>query len=204
MKAEAIVEGQKDEQEEMLVKTKQFQEELQEIESFEIEDEDDYQTASEILGEVKKIYAEVESRRKKVTDPLRTAIAEFSKWYKPAQETLTKMEFVLKGKIAEFIENQRIEAEKAMQETAEAAKAGDFDAAHEAAKGIVQEAKSKNVTVREVWDFRVVDLDKVPREFLNLDQSAVRIYLKKVKTSEPEPVPGLEFFKKSSVIARKR
>lgn len=203
MKAEAIVEQSKDEQEEMLVKTKQFQEELQEIESFEIEDEEDYQTASEILGEVKKIYAEVESRRKKVTDPLRTAIAEFSKWYKPAQETLTKMEFVLKGKIATFIENQRLATEKAMQETAAAAKSGDFDAAHEAAKNIVPEAKAGNVTVREVWDFRIANLSKVPRKFLSLDHSAVRIHIRKAG-GEPTPIPGLEFFKKSSVIARKR
>jgi predicted DNA-binding protein len=189
------------EQQEMLVRAQQYQQELVALQEFQIEDAEDFSTASEILREVKSIAKEVESRRRKVTDPLNAAIKEFGKWYKPALDTLLTMEGVLKSKISEYTERQRVANEAAMRAAAAAARAGNFEAAHEASKGIVEEARAQGITTREVWQYEIEDLSQVPREYLALDHSAVKIYLKQAG-AEPKPIPGLRFFKQVNVIAR--
>ena len=91
-----------------------------------------------------------------------------------------------------------------MKEIAEASQKGDFDAAHRASSALVEAPTAKGITVREDWDYSVVDFDKVPREFLCVDHSAMQIHIKKAKQSgnDPEVIPGIKFEKKTSTIAR--
>ena len=48
----------------------------------------------------------------------------------------------------------------------------------------------------------MVDESKVPRDFLAVDDSAVKSYIKQAGKNEPISVPGIRFFKDTSVRAR--
>jgi SMC interacting uncharacterized protein involved in chromosome segregation len=56
--------------------------------------------------------------------------------------------------------------------------------------------KSKNL--REVWTFEVVDISLVPREYLVLDETAVR---RAIQNGVRE-IPGLKIFKKAQLVIK--
>lgn len=190
------------EREILAAREKEARDILEGFKSFEIEDDDDYEVAAEAVKEVKRIFKDIEGRRKKITAPLNEALKEFRAWYQPALTVLTNTEAYLKGKMGTYTTLQKEKAVKAMQLTAAASKAGDFDAAHEASKGIVEAPTAQGITVTYYYDYIIQDLSQVPERFKALDHSGVKIYLKGFGKEEPTPVPGLEFVRKERVIAR--
>lgn len=190
------------EREELELQEKEARDVLEGFRSFEILSDEDYQFVGETLREVKGVYKQIEERRKKVTAPLNEALKEFRAWYQPALAVLENTEALLKRKLADYDTAQRERARLAMEAAAEASRQGDFDAAHAASQGIVSAPQAKGITVTRRWDYRLVDLSLVPREFLCLDHSAVKIYLKAAGKDTPTQIPGLEFFETESVTAR--
>lgn len=57
--------------------------------------------------------------------------------------------------------------------------------------------RTEGVSAREVWDFEVVDIEQVPREFLRCEvsRSAVLNWIRRVVGDEAPSLPGLKFFK---------
>jgi hypothetical protein len=175
---------------------------LEGFQDFEIEDDDDYEVVAEGVKEVKRIAKDIDARRKKVTAPLNAALAEFRSWYKPALDLLERTEMVLKGKLGVYERLQEARSREAMEAAAAAAREGDFDGAHEASKGIVSAPSVKGVTIVRYWDYEIEDISKVPRRYLCLDHSAVKIYIKAAGKEEPAPIPGLRFVSKDRGIVR--
>lgn len=66
---------------------------------------------------------------------------------------------------------------------------------------VPQVARVQGVTVKEDWDFRVVDLSLVPREYLVLNETAIRNVGKNTKGKAR--IPGVEFFPKPVTSARR-
>jgi hypothetical protein len=89
-----------------------------------------------------------------------------------------------------------------MRQIAAAAATGDFDAAHVVSQSLVEAPTAQGVSVQRKWDYRVVDLNQVPRDYLCLDHSAVKIHIKTAGKDKPQNIPGLEFFEVAGVIAR--
>lgn len=183
-------------------KEEQAKEILNGFKDFEIEDDEDYEVVAEGVKEIKKIAKEIDARRKKVTEPLNAALNEFRSWYKPAMTILENTEQFLKGKLAQYGRMKEQQSVLAMEAAASAARAGDFDGAHEASKGIVSAPTAKGVTLTRYWDYEIEDLDKVPRRYLCLDHSAVKIHIKNAQKEEPSPIPGLRFTSKDRTIVR--
>lgn len=184
------------------VKQEEAKEILEAFQDFDIEDDEDYEVVSDGLKEVKKIAKEIEARRKKVTGPLNAALAEFRSWYKPAVDLLANTESVLKQRLAAYVRKKEEQSRLAMEAAAAAAGEGNFDAAHEASKGIVAAPSTKGVTHTRYWDYELEDLDQVPRRYLALDHSAVKIHIKNAGKDEPEEIPGIRFVLKDRTAVR--
>lgn len=203
-KAEVVEAFEKQPTEQQIIEEKQEEaaEIIEAFKNFEIEDDDDYEVVGEGLKEIKKISKDLETRRKTITQPINVALREFNSWFKPAQEVLQNTERVLKKRLAEYVRKREEQSRLAMEAAAQAGQKGDFDAAHEAAKGIVERPELKGITHTRWYDYEIEDLDQVPRRFLSLDHSAVKIYIKNSGKEEPAPVPGLRFVAKDRTIAR--
>lgn len=113
------------------------------------------------------------------------------------------------ARIAAEEERKRIEAEKQMQIAAEAEANGDTETAEIATVLAAMESasvtvapKATGIAMREVWRAKVVDLNKVPREYLIVNQSALDALAKATKGQMN--IPGVEFVKDvvSSVRAK--
>ena len=112
-------------------------------------------------------------------------------------------------RIAAEQERKRKEAEEMARIAAEAEAAGDTETAAEAVaiaavtEATVTEApKAAGVSMREVWRAKVVDPNKVPREYMIVNQNALDALAKATKGSIN--IPGVEFVKEvvSSVRAK--
>lgn len=68
----------------------------------------------------------------------------------------------------------------------------------ETAKKQTINQSSANSTVRKVWAFKVVDMSKIPLEYLQLNETAVRNAIKEGKRE----IAGLEIFQQSQVAIR--
>ncbi len=184
-------------------KRHEYEEILEAVRDFEIEDEDDYEFLATKLKEIKACNAEIEKRRKEVTQPLNAAIKAFSNWYKPSTDVLDESEVIIKKKLGEYTLKRRLADEARAKEIAAAAREGDFDKAHKASQALVGEVRVQGVAVRDTWQYDLENLDEVPREFLTLDHSAVKLYIKAAGKDDPKPIPGIKFTRGTQVIARK-
>lgn len=182
-------------------RTKEAEEYLAGFEDFTIENEADLEVAVDCLKDVKKTYKEIKAEQELVTKPMNAALVKVRSWFKPALEVLERTERLLKGKVAGYHEMVAEESRKAMEAAAKASQEGNFDAAHEAAKGIVSAPRTHGVSVgARQWDYELVDLSLVPREFLTLDHSAVKIHIKRSGGDEPAEIPGLVFVAKAGTV----
>lgn len=179
-----------------------FDEIVEEIENLEIQDDEDYEFASDTLRAVKALSKEIEARRKKVTGPIHQALEEFRSWYRPPLQVLAKAEKQLKEKIGSYALKKEQEREAQMRAVAAASQKGDFDAAHAASRSLAEVPQVKGISFRREWRYEITDFEKVPREFLTLDHSAIRLHIKNAGKDAPEAIPGLAFEEKAGVTAR--
>ena len=62
---------------------------------------------------------------------------------------------------------------------------------------------SADAKMVDVWFFEVIDLKKIPREFLKLDETLVRVFMQREKKANREPkLDGFAFTKKTKVQSR--
>lgn len=117
------------------------------------------------------------------------------------------------------LKRAQFEREEAERLAREAQTDGDLDAAiqHEtAAREIAQQAAhieaprqiragdyGVTASVRRTVAFRVVDLDAVPRQYLMLNEAAVKAHAKTAQKGElPTPVAGIEFHWNEQMVSR--
>lgn len=124
-----------------------------------------------------------------VEDAIRRLKDQTTRWYAAEQERIRAEE-----------ERRRKEAEELAAFAAEAESTGDSETAAEAVVAAVVESatvttmpKVAGTSMREVWHAVVVDITKIPREYLTVDQAM----LDRVATATKGavPIPGVRFEK---------
>lgn len=156
-----------------------------------------YLNAKLLLREKLEVYvAEVDAANKKIAEAERKAREEENK----------------KREEAARLENERIQKEH--EEALAKAKAENKEAKIEAPKTVeaelvepepVQKVDHSSKTAlggvhtRKTMTFKVVDETKIPKEYFMLDEKKVRQAMK-----DGVVIPGIEFFAKSSIVARAR
>ena len=202
---------------------------LSEAKGLIVADETGFRAGSEMLQRITKLSNQLESFRKDYTEPFLTAQRSIKAMADKAREPLEAVKATLKTQLGAYAEEQRkIEAEErrkveqAAMEAAAAAAQKNQEAADLLGEAAPQEeiivqaapvarravSDSARVTTRIVWE--LVDLDKVPRAFLMLDDRKVNefkrqheeLVRKAVEDGKPDaPIPGIVFAVKTDVAA---
>jgi hypothetical protein len=97
------------------------------------------------------------------------------------------------------------EAERAAREVEEQARAApveDAPRAEAVQPGVIRSAAG-SASTRAVWDFEVTDPDRVPREWLVVDEKAIRAAVKR-KADPVREIPGVRIFPKDQLAVRSR
>jgi len=128
--------------------------------------------AYDILKRIKALKKEIEDKRTSITKPLNTSLRAANALFKPLSLPLMEADSTIRGKILVWRE---AEEEKAAKQQA----IRDKVRATKEAKGIETEPVKAVVpdvgesTTAKRWTYDVVNITKVPREYLALDTSVV-------------------------------
>lgn len=174
-------------------------------------DQSSYEQAGEILRGIAKVKKEIKAKfsepkekaheaHKAICDLEKELLAKVTVRETEIRNKMTAFYEAEQKRIAAEMERKRIEAEKQMQIAAEAEAAGDTEKAEIAvALAAMEEStvtvapKAAGVSMREVWSAEVIDLDKIPREYLLPDMNALNALAKAMK--KESPIPGVKFVK---------
>ena len=174
-----------------------------ETEPFNIEDDEDFELAAEMLNHAKLKIKEIKARSETVTKPMYQALEAFRDIYRPTMRAYEQVEKLLKKKVEGYVLAKKQAEAKSMRLIAEASREGDFTKAMKVSGAMTSAPEKKGISVKIFWSFRVKKQLKVPRKFLSVDPDKVEAYIKEFK-GKPEPVEGLEFFEATSSSVRAR
>lgn len=173
-----------------------------EVSPFTIRDDGDYEVACDLLTHVKRQIKDIEERRKKVTKPLNDALNAFREMYRPTLTYYARAEAKLKLWTGSYVVAKRRKEEEAMRQIAAATQRGDFDTAMEVSQKTETPPERKDITISERWGYEVMDIDEVPEKYIIRSVDSAMLAQHARGKAEPEPIPGIRFFRKQIVSAR--
>jgi len=142
------------------------------------------------LRQIKQAIKTIEDKRKEITKPLNASLKATNSMFKKLAQPFVEADGIVREKVMDFRQEQEEKAQKEL-ERREKIQAAHKKKGHEIHEIIEPEAEvSKVTTVAKRWTFEVVDVNKVPREYLVLDNVAVN---KAVRNGVRE-IDGLDIF----------
>ncbi|NJN63556.1 MAG: hypothetical protein HC882_00885 [Acidobacteria bacterium] len=160
---------------------------------------DDIEQAGAILEDVKDRYKVLKKRLDEITKPLNQALKSTRGLFAPALNGLAEAESILKTKIGAAktaIEQRRLDAAQAARRAL--AEGNAVIAASIEIERPPQDAAG--VQFRKVWTFEVVEPERVPRDFMSIDEQKIRAFVSMHK--DGAQIPGVRIFQKDVVVSR--
>lgn len=168
-----------------------------------ITDDDEYTSALDLLKHIKQMANELEDARTSITKPVNENLREINAQFTEPSSRLQLIERRLKTLTATYVNEKRAEQQRmvaeAAAELARSQASGAGQSTPEAAEkyvATVQQAATSSapavagVSFTEKWDWSVVDLSLVPREYLCVDTTKVNAAVK----GGARQIPGLNIF----------
>lgn len=195
-----------------------------------IENQNDYEQAANDLKVVKSIYKTLEEARKKITTPLDIAKKAVMDLFRDPSTALEGAELVIKRKMIEYtneqerrrrVEEERLQREakaaeekerKRLQDIADRAKASGKDEKAQEFEQKAQEVfipapvvaptvqKVAGVSMKQNWKARILDVNKVPRNYMIVNESMLDKLAKATKGSLT--IEGVEFYSEDVLASR--
>lgn len=203
---------------------------VQEAQQIVISNNEQYQGAASYLKKIKGKSSELDTLRKSLTAPLDLSKRKIMELFKFPIEMLQKAEHLIKAGMIEYTEKQeriRREQEEKLRKAAEAEETRKRKALEERARKAEEQGKlekaeelrekaeevkveapiladrvetPKGVSYREQWDFRIIDVNIIPREYLVPNETMLRKFA--IATKGQVPVAGIEFYSEKVVSSR--
>jgi len=177
------------------------QAELEALDGWTIDNEDDNALAGEALRDVKRRHKTLEAERKKIAGPLLEAKRAVDALFKPPREALEQAERMIKGKIAGYLEAV---AERNTAAVEVASSAENLDDAADALATIEHVEAPAGVNVRHVWRPRVQSEELLDRRFMSPDMNKIKAWAKEHVDADGKPlaIPGVLFEREAIVSSR--
>jgi len=169
-----------------------------------VTDDASYQRADTLLTEAARHKAELIAKRKDATGGAYKTIRTIEGWFRPPIKILERCEAHLKQQISAYrvaLEEREREARSQALEAAQAGDHGNMTAALQAASDAGHRPPGRSAA-RFVWTVDEVDIDKLPRQYLTIDWSALSLAAKDAG-EEPPDIPGVTFKREARISARK-
>lgn len=185
-----------------------------------------YQDAADHLKQLKAAQKKLDETRTSITAPMNAALKAVQNLFRTPGDRLAQAERMIKGKLAAYSDEQdrlrreeqakadaaaRRERERLDALAARAAESGRTAAAErhaERAAAVVAPVIQREaptvaaVVTREVWQFQVENPALVPREYLMVDESKIRAYVRAMKADAK--IAGVRIFKEKQIAAGSR
>lgn len=179
-----------------------------------ITDDDSLEKGKELAKEARRIEQFIEEKRKEVTKPLldrkkqiddfaKTLTADLNNAVKSLRQQIQKYEEEKERRRLEELRRLEEERRRQEEELRKAQEQNDVSQIEKLQKLSEIEQQSsqlseKSSSLRMIWTFELVDINAVPREYLVLDETAVRRAIQ----SGVREIPGLKIFQKPSLYLK--
>jgi len=162
----------------------------QQAEAIQVTTAEQEEQAYTALTEIKQAIKTIESKRKEITKPLNASLKATNAMFKTLSGPFLEADRVVRDKVMDFREVQEERAQKELErrQKIQAAHEKKGHETHEITAPKVEVAKTTVTTKR--WTFELIDINKVPREYLALDNVAVN---KAIRNGVRE-IAGLDVF----------
>jgi hypothetical protein len=165
-----------------------------------VETEDDVDTASQFLRKIKDAEIILEDKRKEFTAPLNTSLKAINSTFKEMKEPLILARDSIQVKILSWRkEEQRKKDEEAKRLAEIVSKEKEEGNLEEIEPVKLEPEKIKtnigNTQVRKYWNFKVFNVEDIPREYLQLNETKVRTAIR----NGVREIPGLEIFQEEKI-----
>jgi hypothetical protein len=168
-----------------------------------ISDQDQLTEENLLLKDLKAELKAIQEMKESATKPLNESLNTIRSWFRPLEDLGSQAEQYVKGKIAAFILAERVKAEEATKLQLVAADNADYETLTALVEVAPVAPVAKGTSVREVWVARVLDADKVPREYCLVDEKRIQAIARACKSEGALPkIPGVVFEKKAQVTSR--
>jgi len=157
------------------------------LDEFKITDEDTSALALELAQEVHEKHKEYDNARLELGRPYAEAKKAIDELFKPLLKTLFNAKNIAKNKVHAWTAAQEEAKRKAIEE-------GNFEKTELLAEADVKQ----EVTLTPCWAWEVSDFDAVPREYLCVDISAVKIAIKNAVDPSKLNIPGIKIYQDTS------
>lgn len=189
-----------------------------------IQDSQSFERAGGILTAIKALRGEINEAFDPIIKKAYAAHKEAVAQKKRAEVPLVEAEKYLKPQIAKYIaEQERIQraeeerlryeaAKQAEEEQLQAALAAEEAGDRAEAAAIIEDdnplppiilsdptPKLEGVSVRKLWKFRIVDVNKIPRQYMLPDEKAIGAVVRGLR--DKANIPGIEVYAVDSVAA---
>jgi len=198
-----------------------YQELVLQVEGLQINSHDDYESAVTFLAAIKQRLKRLEDRRKELLQPFNSAVKDANNKFKVLSEPYSKLEVSLRMVLNDYI---RREEKKAQIKADEERRRREEEEARKA-KASAESAKNKEVVeqpeealppvkveqpdlsvrtgagyghTKKRWQFEVVDIEKVPKQFLDVNSPAVNAEIR----GGIREIPGLRIYQSSEIAIR--
>lgn len=163
-----------------------------------LDDDEDYTTCAALLTEVRVETKTLTAQRDAIVKPINEGLKRLRALYKPALDSLTAAENALKEALLAFRTRQEQQRQLAEAAAHAALAEGDHDEAMAHIQTVVQAPPAAvGISARKTWKLRVVDISRVPRQFMVVDMASLRADAK--RRSWGEPPPGVEYYQEEGL-----
>lgn len=177
---------------------------LEEVKKLEISNSEQVKIATDFLGQIKTLSKTIKEKKEAITKPMMTALNEVRDLFKPIETLHSEAEGIIKNKMLAFqraeAERIRKEEEKIMSRVEKGTMKTETAMNKLENVGEVQKSVKSDfgsIATRKVKRFRIVDIDKIPRTFLMVDETAIRRAM-----MSNIPVEGIEYYEEEIISAR--
>lgn len=167
---------------------------------------EEYTVVDEILREITRKHDAILAMRKDATGPLYTSIKVIESWFAPVNAAVKPVTDHLRKLLGDYRVAQAKAEAQAREAATRAAEADDADGLLAALEASTSLARTPTGTagVRLEWECVAWDREKIPREYLTVDWSAVKIHLRECAARGEVPrVEGMTFEQKGKVTVRR-
>lgn len=184
---------------ELEVERSSITEAMKELSDFSIETASDLQTAAELLNDVVGRKTRINERLAEITKPMRQAEKSVRDLFRPVQDAMEEAETWLKGRIDSARKAIEARNRDLLEQSRAAVANGDLPLVAALTSELQPPSTPDGVQFRSRWTFEIVDESQVPREFLRVDEKAIRAAVKASKGKIE--IPGVRVYEDTTVAA---
>lgn len=170
-------------------------------EAITVQDQGSSATALNIGADAKKLHAEIEAERKRLTAPFRDFIQKVNLAAKDIQQSLLLVDGIIKFKLAGYQLDQEIIAQKAQEAVKNLSETLGLDVTIIAPNAPKNLSSDKATTsTREKLTFEIEDANLIPDEYWVIDEKLIQKHIDLGKRE----IPGIKIKTEKTMIIRRK